>query len=307
MIVHNYFLSDAERHEIVPMDERSFPHVCIETELDRYADKTIPWHWHNAFEIEYLAEGTAELCTPDQIQRLNKGDMVFVNAGVLHQLRAVENSSCLVFAQIFEMHFLSGMYHSVFEEKYFLPVSRSSSFQAWAARPNDPEGLRIIQTVVDAIDLCREEPVGYEFALRDALCRFWLRMLAQVGDNLSGGAVRNAADLERIKTMMEFVQSNCSEQLSLRQIARSANVSERECTRCFRRCIDASPIEYLMQCRIRLAARLLTETGKSVLEISEETGFSSASYFGRVFRQAMGCTPKEYRKANGRIVTESSK
>ena len=116
--------------------------------------------------------------------------------------------------------------------------------------------------------------------------------------------MKNAADLDRIKTMMDFVQANCKEHLTLEDIAQSASISVRECTRCFRRCIDLSPIEYVVQCRVRLAARLLLETGKSMLEISEESGFSSASYFGKVFRQSMGCTPKEYRKANGQIMIE---
>jgi AraC-like DNA-binding protein len=44
-----------------------------------------------------------------------------------------------------------------------------------------------------------------------------------------------------------------------------------------------------------MAADLLADSAKSIIEISEECGFSSPSYFGKVFREAMGCTPKEYR------------
>jgi len=45
-----------------------------------------------------------------------------------------------------------------------------------------------------------------------------------------------------------------------------------------------------------MAADLLSGTAKSIIEISEECGFSSPSYFGKVFKESMGCTPKEYRE-----------
>ena len=304
MILENVFHSDVHNREIVPMDERSFPYVCIHTELDRYADGTIPWHWHTAFEIEYLAQGRMELHTPERVLMLEQGDAVFLNSGVLHQVKAVGEEPCTLYAQIFDMHFLTGMYHSVFEEKYVLPVMRSASFQVWRVRPTDLRGIQTIQPVLQAIQAARSEHEGYEFDLRTQLSVFWRLMLGQTREELSSGPMKNAADLDRIKTMMDFVQANCKEHLTLEDIAQSASISVRECTRCFRRCIDLSPIEYVVQCRVRLAARLLLETGKSMLEISEESGFSSASYFGKVFRQSMGCTPKEYRKANGQIMIE---
>ena len=48
--------------------------------------------------------------------------------------------------------------------------------------------------------------------------------------------------------------------------------------------------------RVQLASKALRETAKTVLEISEECGFSSASYFSKVFRDVTGLTPKQYQK-----------
>ena len=109
---------------------------------------------------------------------------------------------------------------------------------------------------------------------------------------------RKIADTERIKTMMSFIHDHYGEKISLENIAGSANISARECARCFRRCINSSPNEYLIEYRLRMAMRLLLESDRSVLEISEETGFSSASYFTKTFREALNCTPKEYRDSN---------
>jgi transcriptional regulator GlxA family with amidase domain len=95
--------------------------------------------------------------------------------------------------------------------------------------------------------------------------------------------------------MTQFIKDHCGEKLTLDDIAAAADISTRECTRCFARCINTSPIVYLTQTRLSMAADLLAGSAKSIIEISEECGFSSPSYFGKVFREAMGCTPKEYR------------
>ena len=53
--------------------------------------------------------------------------------------------------------------------------------------------------------------------------------------------------------------------------------------------------QYIIAYRLKLAKKLLTESGKSVNEISEECGFNDPSYFTKTFKAAFGMTPKEYR------------
>ena len=82
--------------------------------------------------------------------------------------------------------------------------------------------------------------------------------------------------------------------------ANAAAVSERECSRCFQRCFRESAITYLNKYRVRVAAAMLLKGQDSIRSISQQCGFCSDSYFGRQFRQMLGCTPKEYRrKASG--------
>ena len=294
MLIESYFQSDREQREIFPVEMTDFPCHCRHNELDWYPDKTIPWHWHNAFEINYLEAGAMICRTPDQTVTVKKGEALFINTGVLHTCTAAE-PDCAYYTHLFDMHFLSGMYNSIFEEKYFLPVSKNSAFQSWLVRPDSLAHIRMLGSVLRCVELHRAEPPGYEFDIRTELCSFWRGMLDDSAEIRASAPPRNTADTERIKRMMDFIHTHCAERLSLDDIADAANVSRRECTRCFRRCIDSTPNEYLNACRVRMAADLLQRTSKSVLDISEECGFSSASYFGKVFREAMGFTPKDYR------------
>ncbi|KGN91337.1 hypothetical protein HQ45_00770 [Porphyromonas crevioricanis] len=55
---------------------------------------------------------------------------------------------------------------------------------------------------------------------------------------------------------------------------------------------------YVLHIKIRHACKLLRDTDKTILEISELTGFSEQSYFSRAFKKQMNCTPSQYRQTN---------
>ena len=103
---------------------------------------------------------------------------------------------------------------------------------------------------------------------------------------------------------MEFIENHFFEKILVEDIAGAAGVSVRECTRCFSKVIGQPPIEYLNRLRIRQAAGMLVETDRSIGDISERCGFVSDSYFGKMFKELMGCTPSSYRK--GRISQKNS-
>ena len=57
-----------------------------------------------------------------------------------------------------------------------------------------------------------------------------------------------------------------------------------------------TPMQYIQNYRLQMACQMLGETRASVTEISHACGLGSSSYFGKVFREYMKCTPVEYRK-----------
>ena len=54
------------------------------------------------------------------------------------------------------------------------------------------------------------------------------------------------------------------------------------------------PTEFIRSIRLKAAARLLTTTDSSVLEISERVGFSTPSYFSKCFKEVFGVLPTQY-------------
>lgn len=300
MLVETDFQADNNNKEILPMNQSGFPYVCMHTELELYHNRSFPWHWHSAFEIDYIAEGETEFRTADNLFQLQKGDVLFINSGVMHAYRGRAGEACEIYAHLFDMHFLSGMYNSVFEQKYVLPIMESDELQAYVIRPNKLENLKMVESIFKMIDAAKKEPFGYEFEIRAELCKFWCLFLQETEEIRAKNTPRSSVDVERIKLMMQYVHEHYMEHVTLDDIAASANISGRECTRCFRRCIDNSPVSYLNAYRVRMATQMLIETSDSILTISEKCGFSTNSYFGKVFHEVLGCTPMEYRKASPR-------
>ena len=55
---------------------------------------------------------------------------------------------------------------------------------------------------------------------------------------------------------------------------------------------------YLTRWRLRLGARALTSTSRSVAQIAAETGYESEAAFNRAFKREYGLPPARYRKDN---------
>lgn len=64
----------------------------------------------------------------------------------------------------------------------------------------------------------------------------------------------------------------------------------------FKKYLHTTPVKYLIDYRMKEAAKLLSATESSVSAIARQTGFDNTGYFCRTFRELYGLTPTEYRR-----------
>ena len=294
MIHTKLALPDNPEMEVMHIGPDQLPYICVCEPLEFRIDSTISWHWHTYFEVAYVAEGSLECRTPDHSLQLQKGEAVFINSSVLHMYRKTSPGPCIIYAHIFDSRFLAGSLSSGMYHKYICPIIKSHAIQLQPIRPSNYHQTQMLEALNTMVDLARREPFGYEFQLQNQLSQFWCRLLTLTQSQQTETAHADS-DISRIKDMLHFIHGNYSRHITLEDIAASAMVSQRECSRCFQRCFRESAIEYLNKHRIRCAANMLLEGTASIQQISSLCGFSSVSYFGKVFHQMLGCTPKEYR------------
>ncbi len=99
-----------------------------------------------------------------------------------------------------------------------------------------------------------------------------------------------------VRKAMAYIHEHYAEPISLNDIATHVGFSEQHLSRCFRKEIGITPVDYLRRYRIRQAKALLEAGDKSITEVALEVGFSGSSYFARVFRAEVGMSPGAYRK-----------
>ena len=96
--------------------------------------------------------------------------------------------------------------------------------------------------------------------------------------------------------MMTYIYEHYAEKITISELAASAYLSQRECFRVFQENLHATPCEYLKNYRIQRACQMLAKTTATITAIGYACGLGSNSHFGKVFRETIGCTPRQYRE-----------
>lgn len=252
----------------------------------------VPWHWHEALEFNLILQGSVKVSTANQTQVFHKGEGFFINSNIL---AAMENESdCILDSHLFHPVFLSGHFKSVFETKYLNPVIQNRNLDLIPLRSNTAAQTQILGKLRQLSRL--QEEADTEFQTRNLLSEIWLLLLEEIKNADTQAFTSQPKNQDRVLTMIAFIQENFSEKLTLEDIAASASISTRECLRCFKASIHQSPMDYLIEHRIRTAKKLLETTDHSITDIALACGFNSNSYFTKLFHRICGKTPNVYRK-----------
>ncbi len=101
---------------------------------------------------------------------------------------------------------------------------------------------------------------------------------------------------------IEYLRENHTKPCTVDSLAQLCNLSTSHFYARFKRTLGLSPIDYKNSLSISNAERLLVdEPDLSIEEISERMGFSSSSYFRRVFKHMSGVSPREFRNSRGKL------
>lgn len=100
---------------------------------------------------------------------------------------------------------------------------------------------------------------------------------------------------QSILQVLDFIHTNYHEALYVDTLAAIANQSKYHFIRSFKSYTNLSPHQYVIRTRIERSKELLTNTNRSIWNISYEVGFNNPSQFHRNFVSMVGCTPLQYR------------
>lgn len=271
------------------------PHGTLEFPCAGYASfhtstpgDRIPWHWHEELEIIYIKEGTMKLRVPSKEYIINSGKLAVINSNLPHE--ATGNPSCSLESLVFSPLLVAGSYSSAIYKKYIQPLIDCPDFTCFA-------GLQQADSFCLAFNALANDTTGYEMIVQEQLSHILLALYRELAPVIDRPHHSVTPDTNRLEHMLSYIHNHYSENITLSDIAKAADIGERECLRCFKRTISESPMQYLLKHRLMQGAnQLVNNPAASISEISDKCGFEYTSYFAKQFRRFYLCSPREYRK-----------
>lgn len=103
---------------------------------------------------------------------------------------------------------------------------------------------------------------------------------------------------EILQSTVTFINENLEKDLTIKYISKEINVSKNVLYNKFHSRFNCTIGEYVNKKRVEKSIDYLTNSALSIEEVSQRCGFSSASYYTKVFKSQTGVTPLKYKKAH---------
>lgn len=119
----------------------------------------------------------------------------------------------------------------------------------------------------------------------------WL-IRSLMGENYDVRAISSHYAVARAQ---HYIEEHFSEGITVKQLAQLGSMSASSFNRIFKKEINLTPIEYLIETRVEKSKKLLRRKEIPITEIAMRCGFSSSAHFSSKFSRLVGVTPSEYR------------
>lgn len=247
-------------------------------------------HVHDEIELLKVSKGRLKCVVGEEEYFITKGQVLFVNSRVPHYTMAVEGDTEQLLVQFRIDNFIND------------PVSKIGTVLARFSEYTDRQGY----VINDCPELCRyidlikkeffDREDGYEEYIKAGIYNI-IGYLSRHHVIENHNKLLENSGIIRIMPVLEYIDKNYFREISLDEISGVLNINPYYFCRLFKSATGSSFCEYLNFVRISKSEKLFKTNEKSIMEISLDVGFSSVTYFNRIFRKYKGCTPTVYRKA----------
>ncbi len=284
-------ITDETLMESIQHGSPAFPLQYYYEDIWEFDFHCIDWHWHPELEDVYVQSGQATCFVGEEKLTVRKGNGLLINSRVIHRFEA--ESSTIIPNVVFSPFLLTSE-NSLIYQKYLQPFIDSGA-NCFLFDPSVHWQAVCIQKMKEVFESQERQEVE-EIVTVTSLLGFWNEMYRHGHpENEPVEQKTKRTNQVRLQIMMQFIQQHYRERICLEDIGAAVHIGKSMTLQVFHQGIHQSPISYLIQFRLKQAAKLLVSTEKTIARIAEETGFESSTYFCRKFKELYGITPKDYR------------
>lgn len=106
----------------------------------------------------------------------------------------------------------------------------------------------------------------------------------------------NKSELKIIRKVGNAIIKNPAKEYSLKQLSFSSGLTQAKLQEGFKFLYNRTVTEYIRHLRLELARELLKNTDLNISQVVYSIGFSSRSYFSKIFKEKYAITPNQFKK-----------
>ncbi len=274
--------------ELESMGDRILPVKVLITGLK--CECSILPHWHDYMEILYFYRGSAVVQINKEYIQVANGQIVLVDALDIHSMQGSAEYLVLLFRPQLATDFYIDL------KKAFLLPDREKVLDSAEA------GSRFIGEIARQMQEIREiheeKLPGYEISIRGSIYKIVAALFAYTQERGCEAVEyqKQRQNLERLDRLLQYIDECYHDDISIEEAAKYLSLSPNYFCRFFKKLMGKTFVEYLNMYRCAKAEALICTTDRSITEIALAAGFSSISYFNRIYRKYKGFSPSRRRK-----------
>lgn len=243
-------------------------------------------HSHQAIEIISVSSGLLDCYVNDDIIHVHPGEVIFINSNQIHRLSSKN-------AELVYLHIDTSLLETNASDDEFSNIYTFISHTR--AKPhllscNNGE----IKELLHKIDIkYNDDAPGSHLYMKAYFYELVAYMYSQ---SFITPLIVPKEQIKSIEQIVRFIDANFQSPITLDDICIASKCSRFTICHTFKKIVGSTIFDYINFLRALLGAEKLRNTQNSVLQIATVCGFSSATYFNRVFKAYFGCSPSVYRK-----------
>ena len=272
-----------ERYLMMESDIKSLSFQLESITKSKYdSDWHSTLHTHPFTELFYVVDGKGEFNIQGQRFPVKPNDFVIINPQVEHtELSSPDEPLEYIVLGINGLSFSN-----------LTPVSKGGHpFSFFNLRDEQKDILRYLNAMVQE---ATSQSMSYELVCHNLLEILLIKILRHQHFDLEVGKQSKATkDISFIK---HYLETYYHESIQLEDLASMTHLSRFYISHSFKKEIGMSPMEYLIDIRIKESKILLRTTNYSISQVADIVGFTTPTYFSKQFRKSTGISPTDYRE-----------
>lgn len=272
------------------------PEMTLPFSIGLFTQRRSEAHWHHYWEILYQVDGETLIRVGGEEFHSRMGEVTIIGPEQIHTTLKLTQQHTLLVMQ-FALSEVLPYFRTVSEyqcySKYmFSDLDENTHFRITG---EDDQILELIRKMISEYD---KKSVGYELQIQAYLIQMFVLFIRNDYLKFPEISDKRKQALEKVKESILYVEKNYNRNIALAEVAQISSISIYNFCRTFKTATEYTFVEYLNHVRLREAEKMLLTTTQSISDIAYDIGFSSVSYFNRVFKKKYGCPPYLYRKQN---------